>query len=55
MSIRGHVRFTRTAIYAGVFTKDGRQDTANQLRQLRAFAVTQEWTVVHEYVDRASG
>jgi len=45
----------RTAIYARVSTKDGRQDTENQLRQLRAFAETQEWIVVHEYVDRASG
>jgi DNA invertase Pin-like site-specific DNA recombinase len=45
----------RTAIYARVSTKNGRQDTANQLRQLRAFAETQGWTVVHEYVDRISG
>ncbi len=45
----------RTAIYARVSTKDGRQDTENQLRQLREFAGTQGWTVVHEYVDRASG
>lgn len=45
----------RTAIYARVSTKDGRQDTENQLRQLRAFAATQNWTIVHEYVDRASG
>lgn len=45
----------RTAIYARVSTKDGRQDTENQLRQLRDFAATQGWTVVHEYVDRASG
>ena len=45
----------RIAIYARVSTKDGRQDTENQLRQLRAFAETQGWTVVHEYVDRASG
>jgi DNA invertase Pin-like site-specific DNA recombinase len=45
----------RTAIYARVSTKDGRQDTDNQLRQLRAFAATQGWTVVHEYLDRASG
>ena len=45
----------RTAIYARVSTKDGRQDTDNQLRQLRDFAATQGWTVVHEYVDRASG
>lgn len=45
----------RTAIYARVSTKDGRQDTENQLRQLRAFAASQNWTLVHEYVDRASG
>ena len=45
----------RIAIYARVSTKDGRQDTENQLRQLRAFAESQGWTVVHEYVDRASG
>jgi len=45
----------RTAIYARVSTKDGRQDAENQLRQLREFASTQGWTVVHEYVDRASG
>jgi len=45
----------RAAIYARVSTKDGRQDTDNQLRQLRAFAATQGWAVVHEYVDRASG
>jgi DNA invertase Pin-like site-specific DNA recombinase len=45
----------KTAIYARVSTKDGRQDTENQLRQLRDFAATQKWTVIHEYVDRASG
>jgi DNA invertase Pin-like site-specific DNA recombinase len=45
----------RVGIYARVSTKDGRQDVDNQLRQLRAFAATQGWTVVHEYVDRASG
>jgi DNA invertase Pin-like site-specific DNA recombinase len=31
------------------------QDTQNQLVQLRAFAATQDWTVVREYVDIASG
>jgi DNA invertase Pin-like site-specific DNA recombinase len=45
----------KAAIYARVSTKDGRQDTENQLLQLRAFAATQDWTIVHEYVDRASG
>jgi DNA invertase Pin-like site-specific DNA recombinase len=46
----------RAAIYARVSTKGvGRQDAENQLRQLRAFAVSQSWSVVHEFVDRLSG
>ena len=45
----------RTAIYARVSTKDGRQDAENQVRQLKTFAETQGWNVVHEYVDRTSG
>lgn len=45
----------KTAIYARVSTKDGRQDTENQLRQLRQFAETQNWAITHEYIDRASG
>jgi DNA invertase Pin-like site-specific DNA recombinase len=45
----------KVALYARVSTKDKGQDTENQLSQLRAFAATQGWTVVHEYVDRATG
>jgi len=45
----------RTALYARVSKKDSKQDTENQLRQLRQFASTQGWDVVHEYVERASG
>jgi DNA invertase Pin-like site-specific DNA recombinase len=45
----------RVALYARVSTKDKGQDHENQLIQLRAFAKTQDWTVVHEYVDKASG
>jgi len=45
----------RTALYARVSKKDSKQDTENQLRQLRQFASTQGWDVVHEFVDRASG
>ncbi len=45
----------RVALYARVSTKDKGQDTENQLRQLRAFAGTQGWDIVHEYVDRATG
>jgi DNA invertase Pin-like site-specific DNA recombinase len=45
----------QAALYARVSTRDKRQDTENQLAQLRAFGASQNWTVVHEYVDRASG
>jgi DNA invertase Pin-like site-specific DNA recombinase len=45
----------RTAVYARVSTKDKGRDTENQLLQLRQFFATQGWTVVHEYVDRATG
>jgi DNA invertase Pin-like site-specific DNA recombinase len=43
------------ALYGRVSTKDKGQDTENQLSQLQAFAATQGWTVVYEYVDRATG
>lgn len=46
---------TRVALYARVSTKDKRQDTENQLGQLREFSASQGWTVAHEYVDRATG
>jgi len=45
----------RAALYARVSTKGKGQDTENQLAQLRQFAAMQDWTVVHEYVDRATG
>jgi DNA invertase Pin-like site-specific DNA recombinase len=45
----------RVAIYARVSTKGGRQEAENQLRQLRVFAVSQSWSVVHEFVDQLSG
>jgi len=45
----------RTALYARVSKRDGSQDCENQLRQLRAFAESQGWQIVHEYIDRASG
>jgi DNA invertase Pin-like site-specific DNA recombinase len=44
----------RVAIYARVSTKDKGQDTENQLRQLRAFADSQGWTIYREFVDRES-
>src|ERR1700751_1355198 len=45
----------RVALYARVSTKDRGQDHENQLIQLRAFAKTQKWQIVHEYVDSATG
>ena len=45
----------RRLFYARVSTKDKRQDTENQLAQLRQFCDTQGWAVEHEYVDRATG
>jgi len=45
----------RIALYARVSTKDGRQDTQNQLVQLREFAAKQGWQVVREYVDNETG
>ena len=45
----------RVAIYCRVSTKDKGQDTANQLRQLKAFAAQQTWTVVRVYEETASG
>jgi DNA invertase Pin-like site-specific DNA recombinase len=46
---------TRVALYARVSTKDKGQDYENQLLQLRQFGKTQGWSVVQEFVDRASG
>jgi DNA invertase Pin-like site-specific DNA recombinase len=45
----------RVALYARVSTRDKRQDTENQLTQLRQFTLTQGWAVAAEYVDRATG
>ncbi len=45
---------TKVAIYSRVSTKDKGQDCENQLRQLRAFAETQGYTIVREFVDHAS-
>jgi DNA invertase Pin-like site-specific DNA recombinase len=45
----------RVALYARVSTRDGRQDTQNQLQQLREFCSKQGWQIVKEYTDRASG
>lgn len=45
----------RVALYGRVSTKDKGQETENQLRQLREFAISQGWLIFAEYVDRESG
>jgi DNA invertase Pin-like site-specific DNA recombinase len=49
----------RAALYSRVSTdsknKAKRQETENQLLQLRAFSTSQGWMVRREYVDRISG
>jgi DNA invertase Pin-like site-specific DNA recombinase len=46
---------SRVAIYARVSTVDKGQDVENQLRQLREYCDRQQWAVVHEYIDHATG
>ena len=45
----------RIVLNARVSTKDKSQDTANQLHQLRDFAHKQDWEIVREYIDHATG
>ena len=48
------MRSTKVAIYARVSTRD-KQETMNQLAQLREFCQKQRWLVIAEYVDLESG
>src|ERR1700759_1912996 len=48
-------KLMRVALYGRVSTNNGRQDTENQFAQLRQFAATQGWAIVHEYRDHARG
>jgi DNA invertase Pin-like site-specific DNA recombinase len=43
------------ALYARVSTKDGRQDTENQLIALREYCAKQGWVIAAEYVDQETG
>jgi DNA invertase Pin-like site-specific DNA recombinase len=45
----------KVALYARVSTKDGRQETDNQLIALREYCAKQRWEVVSEYVDHETG
>jgi predicted site-specific integrase-resolvase len=45
----------KVALYARVSTKDGRQDTENQLIALREYCDKQGWEIEGEYVDHETG
>jgi DNA invertase Pin-like site-specific DNA recombinase len=45
----------RVALYGRVSKDNGKQDTENQLHELREFCARSGWQVEHEYVDHASG
>jgi DNA invertase Pin-like site-specific DNA recombinase len=45
----------RIALYGRVSKDDGKQDTDNQLHELREFCKRCNWGIEHEYVDHASG
>jgi DNA invertase Pin-like site-specific DNA recombinase len=49
------VAIETVALYARVSTKDGRQDTENQLIALREYCAKQGWEIVGEYVDHETG
>src|ERR1700728_2479504 len=49
------VSIERVALYARVSTKDGRQDTENQLIALREYCAKQGWEIAGEYVDHETG
>ena len=48
-------KIERVALYARVSTKDGRQDTENQLIALREYCAKQGWQIAGEYVDHETG
>jgi DNA invertase Pin-like site-specific DNA recombinase len=52
---RHNPKIERVALYARVSTKDGRQDTENQLIALRKYCQKQGWEIAGEYVDHETG
>jgi DNA invertase Pin-like site-specific DNA recombinase len=50
-----HAPIKLVALYARVSTKDGRQDTENQLIALREYCAKQGWEIAAEYVDHETG
>jgi DNA invertase Pin-like site-specific DNA recombinase len=50
-----HSSIKIVALYARVSTKDGWQDTENQLIALREYCAKQGWEIAGEYVDHETG
>ena len=48
-------KLIRVALYSRVSTKDKGQDVRNQTDQLREFCERQDWQIVREFTDKASG
>jgi DNA invertase Pin-like site-specific DNA recombinase len=45
----------KVALYGRISKDNSKQNTENQLHELRGFCRRSGWTVAHEYVDRMSG
>ncbi len=54
-AIKHQPKIEKVALYARVSTKDGRQDTENQLIALREYCAKQDWEIAGEYVDHETG
>jgi DNA invertase Pin-like site-specific DNA recombinase len=48
-------KIERVALYARVSTKDGRQETENQMIALREYCQKRGWEIASEYVDHETG
>jgi DNA invertase Pin-like site-specific DNA recombinase len=55
MKTKTQTKIERVALYARVSTKDGRQDTDNQMIALREYCSKQRWEIASEYVDHETG
>jgi DNA invertase Pin-like site-specific DNA recombinase len=53
--MKPETKIETVALYARVSTKDGRQDTENQLIALREYCQKQGWAIAAEYVDHETG
>jgi DNA invertase Pin-like site-specific DNA recombinase len=55
VAMKQQAKVEKVALYARVSTKDGRQDTENQLIALRDYSAKQGWEIAGEYIDHETG